>query len=226
GLDPVGRPARVPGLSGLSAPPGPAHNVPSPGMHRVEGSEGARRTAGGNAEHDLDPAARGQLRRRHADELGPDRRADAAQLDAPSVCRDRPLRDTRVTLRPTGVRVVPRDTERAAHGLRCEGQATDVRTGAARAHGHAGLTRARTRRSRVRSTRTSRPSNAATRTTARRACSPPWANGTEDQQLPGRAPVASHRLALTCKNAPGAGAENRTRTISLGSLWRCIAASC
>ena len=39
-------------------PPGPARNVPTPGMHRVEGSEGARRTAGGYAKHDPDPAAR------------------------------------------------------------------------------------------------------------------------------------------------------------------------
>jgi hypothetical protein len=34
---------------------------------------------------------------------------------------------------------------------------------------------------------------------------------------PGRTSAAPHRLALTCKNVAGAGDENRTRTISLGS---------
>jgi hypothetical protein len=42
GLDPVGRPTRVPGLSGLGARAGPARDVPSPGMPRVERSDGAR----------------------------------------------------------------------------------------------------------------------------------------------------------------------------------------
>src|SRR6185436_4276895 len=41
--------------------------------------------------------------------------------------RDRPFRDFCVALRATGVRVVPRDTEHAEHGLRSGGQATEVR---------------------------------------------------------------------------------------------------
>jgi hypothetical protein len=40
-------------------------------------------------------------------------------------------------------------------------------------------------------------------------------------------PSAATRVpALTCKDMPGAGDENRTRAISLGSLWRCSAATC
>ena len=40
-------------------------------------------------------------------------------------------------------------------------------------------------------------------------------------------PSAATRVpALTCKDMPGAGDENRTRTISLGSLWRCSVATC
>lgn len=43
---------------------------------------------------------------------------------------DRSRRDGRVPLRATGVRVVPDDTARAQHGLRCAAQVTDVRIGA------------------------------------------------------------------------------------------------
>ena len=50
GLDPVDRSARVPRLSGLGAQAGPARNVPARRLPRLEGSEGARGTAGGNAE--------------------------------------------------------------------------------------------------------------------------------------------------------------------------------
>src|SRR5215211_2221183 len=77
---------------------------------------------------------------RHADELGTDSGADAAQLDGRGLCGDRPLRDARVALRATGVRVVPRDTERTQYGLRCGGQAAEVRQGAGGAYGWAGLT--------------------------------------------------------------------------------------
>jgi hypothetical protein len=53
---------------------------------------------------------------------------------------------------------------------------------------------------------------------ATRACSPPWVNGTEDQQLPERgAPTEPEKPRRTCTNVAGAGDENRTRTISLGS---------
>ena len=65
--------------------------------------------------------------------LGADSGADAAELDARRLWRDRPLRDGGVALRARGVRVVPRDTERAEHGVRRGGQATDVHSGAARA---------------------------------------------------------------------------------------------
>src|SRR5258708_36500057 len=78
-----------------------------------------------------------------ADELGSDSGADAAQLVGRRLCRALPLRESRVPLRTTGVRVVPRDTERAAHGLRSGGQATDIRTGAGGVLGRTGLTAAK-----------------------------------------------------------------------------------
>ena len=79
----------------------------------------------------------------------------------------------------------------------------------------------RIRPSRALSTPTSKPSSAAARTmtTARRTCSPPWANDaydTEDQRLPSRGTGRAGIPALTCKESRGAGDENRPRTISLG----------
>ena len=55
-------------------------------------------------------------------------------------------------------------------------------------------------------------------TMSRTGCCCCGVTGTEDQQPPGREQrLALGRPALTCKEAPGAGDENRTRTISLGS---------
>jgi hypothetical protein len=42
----------------------------------------------------------------------------------------------------------------------------------------------------------------------------------------GEPPAATRIPTLNCKNTPGAGDENQARTISLGSLWRCIAVTC
>ncbi len=58
-------------------------------------------------------------------------------------------------------------------------------------------------------------------TTARR---PRWSQSANRMLMarkinnyPGETPAAPHRPALTCKSVAGAGDENRTRTISLGS---------
>jgi hypothetical protein len=65
------------------------------------------------------------------------------------------------------------------------------------------------------------------RTAGRRACWSPLANGPlMARQLPptGEPRARDHgpELGSYC----GAGDENRTRTISLGSLWRCPPATC
>jgi hypothetical protein len=60
-----------------------------------------------------------------------------------------------------------------------------------------------------------------TTTMAQRACSPPWANGPlMARKIIERPPVTKPLLGImtpTCVYVPGAGDENRTRTISLGS---------